>query len=104
MTHLSTPQPTCHCFQAAYRLIVNTDDEHGDLRLVHANVPHLPQAEDANLAFVEDEQFVFDCSGQGAMIPKARYYQALGIRTTRRYTQVEAITHMIRQHSFGPWG
>jgi hypothetical protein len=95
---------TGDCFQVAYRLIANGEEDHSDLRLVHANVAHLTQEEPVNHAFVEDDKFVFEMSnGMCAMVPKDKYYQALGITNVRNYTGIEAIEHMIRNNSYGPW-
>jgi hypothetical protein len=98
------PKATGDCFPVAYRLIANSEDEHQELRLVHANVAHLTQEEPRNHAFVEDDQFVFDFSnGMCAMVPKAKYYERLGITNVCRFTLVDAMVNMIRNNSYGPW-
>jgi len=78
--------------------------ENNSLFLVHGNVAHLPQDEEVNHAWVENESTVFDYSnGIYTKKAKADYYEQLKISTTRKYKPIEAFQLSILHGHYGPW-
>jgi len=99
-------EPKGNCFPAAFDTLskMMDDAESNQFLLVHGNVARLPQDEEVNHAWVEDESTVYDNSnGIHSEKEKAAYYEQLKISATRKYKLMDAMKLNIQHGNSGPW-
>lgn len=96
----------CNCFKAAAELMqqLKIKDFLGQHRLVHGNLASLNQEKPVNHAWLEELDFVYDCSnGHNRLLLKENFYLDDLITNVRKYTVRQALKLIKSSGNWGPW-